>query len=67
MSKEPLILKILDPTGIARETFELNWPADQLDRFMSGSKIVVEGDFDIAIYKLDTYKSDKNINTCKKT
>ena len=32
---------VLDPTGIVINEMEINWSADQLDRFLSANRIVV--------------------------
>lgn len=32
---------VLDPTGIVVNEMEMDWPADQLDRFLSGCRITI--------------------------
>jgi hypothetical protein len=43
MSKEKIKIKILGPVGDINKEIEMDWPAEELERFISSNRIIVEG------------------------
>ncbi len=44
-------IKILDPTGVTVKEMEMDWDANQLDRFTPSHRIIVEGEEHIVLYQ----------------
>ena len=41
--KDKIKLKVYDCTGSVTDVFEINWPAEYIDKFLTSFRIVIEG------------------------
>jgi hypothetical protein len=49
-SSKPLKLKIYGPLGDIINEFELDWSHDQMERYASSHRFILEGDIEVAYH-----------------